>query len=307
MISISVIVPAYNGARTLNRCLNSIQNQSGNGEKFTLEVIAVDDHSTDITWELLSSRADVVPLKTDRHTGGPNAGRNIGLRRAQGDFIALIDQDDEWQSDKLLRQLDAAQNKHVPLVFCDFQIVDQFSKKIDYYSDRSDQTIYYQPHELFLKLLRFDKNLKKPLPLMSSLFFHHSLKTVYFEQNFGCCDYDYLLHLFEKQAAVRICSPFVIRHVHKENFSLDPSYRRIAYYFNLLTLEQYEDHYPREVAACIRRMNGTRARFFYQVGQMRQARKYFLRSTLDWKTLAFLITSYFNTDWIKKRFRIFGT
>lgn len=307
MITISIIIPTFNGAQTLNRCLDAIRTQTGVGEKFVLELIAVDDHSTDQTWDLLTARPDVTALKTEAHTGGPNAGRNIGLRQAQGDFIALIDQDDEWQPDKLLSQLQVAQTSQVPIVFCDFQIFDQLSHKTDYYSDRSGQLVMYPPQELFLKLLKFDKDFKRPLPLMSTLFFHRRLKTIYFEQNFGCCDYDYLLHLFENQAAARICTPFVIRHVHQENFSMDPSYRRIAYYFNLMTLEQYEDRFPRQVAASIRRMNGTRARYFYKIGHMRQARKYFLRSTLDWKTLAFFITSFLNTRWIKRHFRIFGT
>jgi len=101
-LNISVIIPTYNRKHTLSRAINSVIDQTY--EPF--EIIVVDDGSTDGTKEWL----------TKMHTGiqyiyQPNSGvsvaRNVGIKSAQGDWISLLDSDDEWLSQKLDRQVKA--------------------------------------------------------------------------------------------------------------------------------------------------------------------------------------------------------
>lgn len=305
MRKISVVIPTYNGAEVIPRCLNSLRRQEGAGKLYELEIIAADDHSSDGTWELLRAEKDVIALRTPRNTGGPSAGRNLGLEAAAGDFIALIDQDDEWHPAKLQRQLELIDR--AALVFCDFDILDQLTGKTDYFSDRSGKVLFYEPNQVFLRLLRWEKDSQNPLALISSLLFHRDLKRIRFEENFGVCDFDYLLKLTAGQPAARICVPLITRHVYGSNLSLNPYFRRVAHYHSLMTLEEYEDRYPKEVALAARRINGTYARYFYKIGRMKKARKYFRRSQWNWKTLGYIITSYFGANWVKKHFRIFGS
>lgn len=305
MRKISVIVPTYNGAQVIRRCLNSLRQQEGAGQLYELELIAVDDHSSDGTWDILRAEKDVIALRTPRNTGGPSAGRNLGLEAAAGDYIALIDQDDEWRPEKLKRQLELMDR--AALVFCDFEMRDQLTGKTDYFSNRSGKVISYEPNEVFLRLLRWEKDAQNPIALISTLLFHRTLKQVRFEENFGFCDFDYLLKLTEGQPAARICTPLIIRHVYGGNLSLNPYFRRVAHYHSLMTLEEYEDRYPKEVALAARRIHGTYARYFYKIGRMKKARKHFRRSLWNWKTLAYIITSYAGANWVKKHFRIFGS
>ena len=87
-IEISVIVPAYNAATTLDSCLGSLVHQSVPRENY--EIIVVDDGSTDMTSNV-AKRFDVNYVFQPNQ--GPAAARNNGARMAQGDFILFTDSD----------------------------------------------------------------------------------------------------------------------------------------------------------------------------------------------------------------------
>jgi glycosyltransferase involved in cell wall biosynthesis len=98
-VKISVVIPAYNAARFLPRCLESVFAQTLKAE----EVIVVDDGSTDDTAALaVKLGARVVR----RPNGGLSAARNTGIQNASSEWIALLDADDMWSPDKLERQAD---------------------------------------------------------------------------------------------------------------------------------------------------------------------------------------------------------
>ena len=100
-MKISVIIPTYNGEKTISRAIKSILNQEG---KHDIEIIVCDDCSTDDTRRMASSYGCTI-LINPHHTGGPNAGRNLGIDYSTGDLIAFLDQDDEWLPWKLNAQL----------------------------------------------------------------------------------------------------------------------------------------------------------------------------------------------------------
>lgn len=102
---VSVIIPTYNAARTIHRAIYSALNQG-----VDVEILVCDDCSTDWTRQLVSSLPDVDFYENDHHTGGPNAGRNLGIEKAHGEYVAFLDQDDEWLPDKLEKQLEEIYN-----------------------------------------------------------------------------------------------------------------------------------------------------------------------------------------------------
>ena len=96
--AVSVVLPTYNRARTLERAIDSVLNQT-----FTdLELIVVDDGSTDGTPQTLSKYADRsnVRLVSTPHRGCA-AARNTGIRLSSGRYVAFQDSDDEWEPRKL--------------------------------------------------------------------------------------------------------------------------------------------------------------------------------------------------------------
>jgi len=108
MPTISVIVPAYNAARTILKTIESVQQQSFPD----FELIVIDDGSTDQTLELLTTVKDPRIKLFSYENGGVSVARNRGISHATGEFIAFLDTDDLWTQDKLELQL-AALRQHV--------------------------------------------------------------------------------------------------------------------------------------------------------------------------------------------------
>ena len=91
---VSVIVPVHNGERTIKRCVDSILNQNYRD----IEIILVDDNSTDLTYDILqdlkNKHANIVCIKLTGGSKGVSYARNIGLRAAKGKYIGFVDADD---------------------------------------------------------------------------------------------------------------------------------------------------------------------------------------------------------------------
>lgn len=97
-LEISVVIPAYNAEKYINRCIDSIVKSSANKDRY--EIIAIDDSSTDNTYQKLMDIAERVPqLKVyRRHKAGPGGARNLGLNYAKGRYIMFVDIDDHINS-----------------------------------------------------------------------------------------------------------------------------------------------------------------------------------------------------------------
>lgn len=92
-IDLSVIIPVYNAALLLERCLNSIFNQS---TTYSFEVILVDDGSTDKSVEIIKTRKEPNIVLFQQQNEGPAVARNKGIELAQGEYCAYLDADDYW-------------------------------------------------------------------------------------------------------------------------------------------------------------------------------------------------------------------
>lgn len=98
---ISVVIPAFNRASLLPEALTSVFAQAIE----RMEVIVVDDGSTDDTQVVLQSYADRIRV-IQQPNGGPSAARNTGIQAASGQWVALLDSDDLWLPGKLKNDLD---------------------------------------------------------------------------------------------------------------------------------------------------------------------------------------------------------
>jgi len=115
---ISVIIPAHNVERFIDRTLSSVLNQTHRA----IEVIVVDDGSTDRTAAVVRAIAGRDPRVrlVQTHNIGVSAARNLAIAESNGDLIATIDADDIWRADKLARQLAVlrASAPAVGVVYC---------------------------------------------------------------------------------------------------------------------------------------------------------------------------------------------
>lgn len=116
-ISISIIVPVYNAEKFLNKCIDSILNQS----EENLELILVDDGSADNSGKLCDEYAsnDYRVKVIHQDNAGVSVARNMGLRIAQGEYIGFVDSDDWVLPEMYSRLLKKADEDNADIVMCD--------------------------------------------------------------------------------------------------------------------------------------------------------------------------------------------
>jgi glycosyltransferase involved in cell wall biosynthesis len=122
---VSVIVPAYNAASTVERTITSALNQTYSD----LEVLVVDDGSTDETAVLVRRIADMdrrIRL-LQKANGGLVSARNYAIAHATGEFIAPLDADDLWHPEKIKKQVAVMQDRgdQVGLIYCWSRAIDE--------------------------------------------------------------------------------------------------------------------------------------------------------------------------------------
>ena len=118
---ISIIVPVYKVEQYLDKCVNSIINQTYT----SLEIILVDDGSPDNCGKMCDdyARADMRVKVIHKQNGGVSSARNAGLEIAQGEFIAFVDSDDYLGKDMYEKLIAKQKEKNADVVFCRFNSV----------------------------------------------------------------------------------------------------------------------------------------------------------------------------------------
>lgn len=111
--SVDVVIPVYNGSKTIVAAIDSVLAQDYGSIK---RIIIVDDGSLDNTSELIRI-LDIPGLQLIQiPNGGVSAARNLGIQHAKSEWIAFLDADDRWASEKTRLQLAAAQRHEVDFI-----------------------------------------------------------------------------------------------------------------------------------------------------------------------------------------------
>lgn len=124
---VSVIVPVYNGRDFVADAIDSVLQQEGNWVK---EIIVIDDGSGDGTAQFIAdSYANQVRLIVKPENQGASAARNTGIFSATGEYVAFLDADDIWRSDKLNQQLPVLIEKQAGMVCSSGKVIDINSQR----------------------------------------------------------------------------------------------------------------------------------------------------------------------------------
>lgn len=149
---ISVIIPAYNVDKYIRRCLDSLVNQTYKN----LEIIVVNDASTDRTGEIIAEYVERFPEMVFSYEQKKNAGqaaaRNLGIARATGEYIGFVDSDDFVDSSMYEKMYMEAEETGCDLVTCGYFGCDVATGEISGYQlgfrGEFNQSIYENPHIL---------------------------------------------------------------------------------------------------------------------------------------------------------------
>lgn len=112
---VSAVIPSCNSARYIADAIDSVLRQ----DYPALEIWVVDDGSTDRTRDIVRSYGDRVRLLSQPNKGSA-AARNLGVRHAQGQYIAFLDADDVWHPHKISLQVDALRQGGYKMAYSSF-------------------------------------------------------------------------------------------------------------------------------------------------------------------------------------------
>lgn len=136
MKKVSIIIPAYNCEKTLVECLGNVVHQSLKD----IEVIIVDDASTDGTWNIIAECErqfpDLIMAIKSEVNSGPGGARNIGLMYASGEYIGFVDSDDIVSTQMYEKLYSAAKEGNYDIVDC------------GYYNQEKDNAMVHTSDEL---------------------------------------------------------------------------------------------------------------------------------------------------------------
>lgn len=127
---VSIIMPSWNTARFIKKSIDSVRNQTYTN----WELLIVDDCSTDDTDKIVAAYTDVrIKYFKNEKNYGAALTRNRALREAKGEWIAFLDSDDLWVSEKLERQIEFMKKNNYVFSYHEYVKIDEESKPLDVY------------------------------------------------------------------------------------------------------------------------------------------------------------------------------
>ena len=171
MPKVSIIVPIYNVEKYLNKCIDSLLNQTLKD----IEIILVDDGSTDNSGEIAKNFAEKNPNKIKyyrKENGGLSDARNYGIPYATGEYIAFLDSDDYIEENAYEEMYNKAIEENSDYVECDFIWEYPNKSKID------KQNYYFGKSEMMknVRVVAWNKLIKRELITTNNIFFPKGLR-----------------------------------------------------------------------------------------------------------------------------------
>ena len=208
---ISVIIPTYNRAALLKGAVESVLKQSCQD----LELLVVDDGSTDNTAQVMASITDPrVRYLPQAQNRGACAAHNVGVREARGEYIAFQDSDDHWHDDKLDKQLAYLQETGADIVFC----------AMNRHDEGSDQVVFSPPGETRSRLIAYQDLLPRNMISTQTILGKREcfLESPFDESFPRLQDWELVLRLVQKYQIWYDATPLVEVYVQKDSISKNP-------------------------------------------------------------------------------------
>jgi O-antigen biosynthesis protein len=276
---VSIIIPTYNRANLSARAIRSVLNQTFKD----FELIIVDDGSTDNTKDMVEGFCKIdarVKYFRQENSGTPAGPLNNGIKNSQGEYIAFLDDDDEWLPSKLEKQIELFQNSQKPnpgIVSCGCHIIRGDKIKIykfpatdNILESLLDKSVFLScsstvmKNAVFVRLGQFDETFR--------LFFARDMWLRI------CREYDFDF----------VDEPLYRYHIHESNLSRkDPS--REAEELGRL-IDKWQVLYKKYPAVWSRQLKTVGA-LYASNGDMASARKYFIASI---KAAPYYLKNYIN-------------
>ena len=205
-MKVSVIIPVYNSEKYIEQTIDSVLNQTYKN----IEIIVINDGSIDNTEKILESyvnKNQIIYIK--KENGGPAAARNLGIKQAQGEYVAFLDSDDIWEPNKIEEQIKLTAKQKEPVVI--------FSKRFLLPSLKHDDTKLFSGY-IYKNLI------KNNFITNSSVFIDRKIINDIGQINesptlFAIEDYEYWLRISKKYCFFYVDLPLVGYRIHEKQIN----------------------------------------------------------------------------------------
>ncbi len=182
MVKVSVVVPVYNVEKYLERCLETLANQTMK----ELEIIVVNDGSTDKSQTIIERYELEYPGRVksfwkEKTSEGPSEARNFGICYCKGEYIGFIDADDYIERDMFEKLYKKAQKENCDIVFCDY--VKEYTSKQELVKARQ----YDSPKDMFIGGLAMPWNKLYKREFLERIKLQFPIGLIYEDTEFFCC------------------------------------------------------------------------------------------------------------------------
>ncbi|MCQ2515271.1 MAG: glycosyltransferase [Saccharofermentans sp.] len=152
-VELSIILPTYNAEKYVARSIDSVINQTFS----SWELIIIDDGSHDNTLEILNRYSSIdsriMAIHVQEHSG-VSAARNIGLAKAQGQYVAFIDSDDWCEKEMFYELISSAKENNADIAQCSF-VIDYENNTHKNYVNKSD--LVFNSRDTILEAFMLDR------------------------------------------------------------------------------------------------------------------------------------------------------
>jgi glycosyltransferase involved in cell wall biosynthesis len=216
---VSVIIPCFNGEQFIGDALKSVLSQTFK----ELEIIVVDDGSSDGSRDVIKqfqgdSRVIYIAHEENK---GIAAARNTGIRRAQGEFIAFLDQDDVWWQKKIAKQVHVMTEdvqKNIGLVSSDIEIIQDIKGKRNTWVETAPAGVGDKSRIELLRAL-FMRNFVRIVTATVRRECFEKVGLLNETIRGGSDDYELCFRIARNYRFAHINEPLVTRRLHGKNFS----------------------------------------------------------------------------------------
>lgn len=202
-IKVSVIVPVYNVEKFIDKCLNSLVNQTLK----EIEIIVVNDGTKDNSQKIIDKYVKKYPDKIKsyiKENGGQGSARNYGLKKATGEYIGYVDSDDFVEKDMYKKLYNKAKENNYDIVVCgNYNVSEDYqNKNIDAFINNYNtdlENIFFGKMAVWNKIYKRDILIKNKLEFKEKVWYEDlafTLKAIMNSNTFAFIDeplYDYLI------------------------------------------------------------------------------------------------------------------
>lgn len=263
---ISVIITTFNGSESIDRAIKSVLNQTYKN----MEIIVVDDNGLDSeeqikTKEIVQKYQDVKYIAHEKNKNG-SAARNTGMKVAKGQWIALLDDDDEFLPTKIEKQFESVKEKNADICYTGLRVVFQNGVQRDV-CQRDEGNLFslvlQRRVEAPTSVLMFKKSIADQIEGFDESFRRHQ-------------DWEFLDRLSENNIISCVPEVCLIRHIVERNiakniqqfidqrmFYLTKQEKYICKLSKSDQKEVYYNHYSEIMRACVKAKEYKKAIYWF--------------------------------------------